>query len=404
MSAESPLGTTAIATPQSRAIRVLHVAAGLAPRQGGVAANVLGIARCARTVGIDNVVFALDTHEPAAARRHTRVTLKELTPTIQDLDVELFRARPPYRFMYSPELRSALAAEMPSFDVVHIHSLFLYPQLVAFRIAQRLGKPYLVTIHGCLDPALRGRSRIAKAIADRLWQRRMLDGAAVLHFTTETERDLAADLGYRAPSIVVPNGIDWDSFQVGNGGAAGGACVLYLGRVSHKKGIDVLIRALPLLRRDVPSARLVVAGPDDEGLTPNLIALARDLDVSDHVEFVGHLGPDERLRALAAADVWALPSRTENFGTTVVEAMAAGVPTVISPEVNLSDGVARAGAGVVCHREPEAFASALSAILSNPNEQARLRRAGMEFARAYDWGALARRFRAMYELVQGESA
>jgi hypothetical protein len=78
-------------------IRVLHVAAGLAPRQGGVAANVLGIARAARTVGIENVIMALDTREAAGAREHTRITRAELAPVARELDVQLFRAQRPLR-------------------------------------------------------------------------------------------------------------------------------------------------------------------------------------------------------------------------------------------------------------------------------------------------------------------
>src|SRR5207302_198290 len=99
---------------------------------------------------------------------------------------------------------------------------------------------------------------------------------------------------------------------------------------------DTLIEAFARVRRRLGDVRLVVAGPDDEGLTPSLREKTVALGVAGDVEFVGLLNASGRLAALTNADVWVLPSKTENFGTSVIEAMAAGVPVVISPAVNLA--------------------------------------------------------------------
>jgi glycosyltransferase involved in cell wall biosynthesis len=222
----------------------------------------------------------------------------------------------------------------------------------------------------------------------------MLNSAAGIHFTTTAERDLAADLGYSASSSVIPNGIAWKSFQLPNertpsSGGEPPSRVLYLGRLSHKKGLDVLIAALAHLRRQGTDASLVIAGPDDENLTPSLMTLAETLGISGAVQFTGLLAAEDRLAVLASARVWALPSRTENFGTAVIEAMAAGVPVVISPEVNLASALDAAGAGIVCRRDPVLFAKALDRILRDPVEHARLSEAGRSFSRAYDWDRVA---------------
>jgi hypothetical protein len=109
---------------------------------------------------------------------------------------------------------------------------------------------------------------------------------------------------------------------------------MYLGRLSHKKGLDILIRAFAIARRDGPACRLAIVGPDDEGLTVELSALARREGVADHVVFTGMLSGVEKLDALAAASIWALPSHTENFGIAAAEAFAAGRATVIKAAVS----------------------------------------------------------------------
>jgi glycosyltransferase involved in cell wall biosynthesis len=173
--------------------------------------------------------------------------------------------------------------------------------------------------------------------------------------------------------------------------------ILFLGRISHKKGIDILIRAIKCLAsRDVA---LVVAGPDDEGLTPYLRTLARDSGVDEKVFFVGPQFGPQRLAALADADVWALPSHAENFGNAVVEAMAAGVPIVVSTEVNLAPEILIAEAGRVSGCDDMEFANHCAAILDSPSERDRLITAGRTFAANYDWPQVARRLADMFAEV-----
>jgi glycosyltransferase involved in cell wall biosynthesis len=261
--------------------------------------------------------------------------------------------------------------------------------------------PYVVSPHGALDPWLRQRGRLRKAVAGLLWQRRMLDGAAALHFTSEAESRLAGRFSEGVPRVVVPLGVSWADFQelpppasVGEG-----PVVLALGRIAAKKGLDMLIRAFALTRRRFPAATLVVAGPDDEGLRPRLEELARSEGVGDAVVFPGMLTGRDKLAALAAADVWALASHTENFGIAVVEALAAGAPTLVSPAVNLAGEIERAGAGVVSETKPEAFAGALAYLLEDEERRAQYGERGRKFAQRYDWEALAPRIVELYEAV-----
>ena len=386
-------------------MKVLHVIPGLAARMGGPAVFVVELSRALAAEGVETRIFSTDMARAAAARRHARVQSADLPAGAEELDVRLFPARQPYRLAFSPAFDRALSREVSSFDVVHIHSLFLFPQFAGFRRALRAGRPYVVSPHGALDPWLRKRGRLRKAVTDVIWQRRMLQDASALHLTSDEEERLVVDIAPAVPRVVIPNGIVWaryqalpnpQSFRREYLGAHDGPMILYLGRLSHKKGLDILIRAFALVSQEVPEARLVIAGPDDEELTPRLVALARSEGVSANVTWVGMLRGSDKFGALAAADVWALPSHTENFGIAVVEALAAGLPVVVSPAVNISPEIAASRAGSVCPQEPGTLGDELLRLLQNPSERARLGERAREFALQFDWAALAPRYVQMY--------
>jgi glycosyltransferase involved in cell wall biosynthesis len=383
-------------------MRVLHVIPSLAARTGGTAVAVVELARAASKRGVDAVIFATDLGVPASAGKGTRVASGGLIEGADDLRPRIFPVRRPYRLARSPELCRALRAEVGSFDVVHVHALYLDPLRVAAKEARRRRVPYVVSPHGTFDPWLRNRRRVRKAFADLLWQRRMLRRAAALHFTSEEEARLAGAAAPGVPRVVVPLGIHWDQFQHLPAPAvfgSGGPVVLSLGRVAAKKGLDVLITAFALIRDRFPRAELVIAGPDDEGLVPQLSELAQREGVAGRVHFPGMLVGRDKLAALAAADVWALSSYTENFGIAVVEALAAGLPTVISPAVNLAADIERAGAGVVAVAKPQPFAGALIHLLEDEPRRLAYAERGRAFARGYDWDAVGDGIVELYERV-----
>lgn len=293
-------------------MKVLHVIPNLAARTGGppvaVVESSLALERC----GVETTIFTTDMAEAASASYHARVDAADLPQGAETLDLRLFPARAPYRLAFSPELWGALRREAKDYDVVHIHSLFLFPQFAAYRGARGGGVPYVVSPRGSLDPYLRARNRPVKLIADALWQRGMLRHASALHVTSDEEARLTDDVAPGVPREVIPNGIRWDDFQdlppgqefrARHLGGHDGPVLMFLGRLSHKKGLDVLIRAYAVVRRDVPACRLTIVGPDDEGLQPKLAALAVREGVADDVTFTGMLRERDKLSALAAADV-----------------------------------------------------------------------------------------------------
>ena len=386
-------------------MRVLQVVPSLASRTGGPAASVVESSLALRRCGVAATIFATDMAGPASAPHHRRASASDLPAGAQDLDVRIFPTRRPYRLAFSPALYRALHQEVCEYDVVHIHSLYLFPQFAAYHGAVRHGIPYVVSPRGSLDPYLRRRGRLRKAVTHVLWQRSLLGHASFLHLTSEGEAHLVADVAPPVPRIVIPNGICWADYQhlpsaeqFRQRYLAGddGPIVMNLGRISQKKGLDILIRAFAIVSKDVPGCWLVVVGPDDEGLTPRLQALAEREGVASRVVFTGIMRGEDKLAALASADVWALPSHTENFGIAVVEALAAGLPTVISPAVNIAPAIAAAGAGVVCELTPEAFAPEIVGLLRDDRRRAALGSEAREFAKGYDWATVGPKLAEMY--------
>jgi glycosyltransferase involved in cell wall biosynthesis len=285
---------------------------------------------------------------------------------------------------------------MNGFDVLHLHSVFLWPTSAAARAAERAGVPYVVSPRGMLVPDLiarRGRWR--KRAWMLLAERQTLARAAALHATSALEADEAARLGLPLPPVfVVPNGVD---VRQGGGGTPREPFLLFLGRVSWKKGLD---RLIPALAR-CPSVELKIAGNDEEGLRPELERLAAAAGVAGQVAFLGPVAGEEKASLLRRAAILVLPSRSENFGNAVLEAMAAGCPVAVTPEVGLAETVRETGAGIVVDADPARLGEALRDLLADAARRAEM---GCRGARAaadrFGWPAVAREMEAVYEGVR----
>lgn len=388
-------------------MRVAQVIPMFSSRFGGPVTLVADAAESLAAEGVDVTIFATDLGKAPWAGDWRSIEPSELPPNADLLDFELFPVKWPQRLLYSPELARRLEEAVPGFDLVHVHSLWLHPQYAGQRAARRAGVPYIVSPHGALDPYLRQRGKARKAATSLLWQDAMLKHARLLHVTTGDEQELIADIAPSVPREIVPNGLwidrlapasaDGARFRSRHLGGFDGPLVMFLGRLNFKKGVDVLIDAFALIAGDHPAAHLAIVGPDDEGLRASLEAQVARLGLGQRITFTGALYGEDRTDALAAADVWTLSSHSENFGIAVVEAMAAGAATVISPAVNLAPDVLAAGAGVVAEQLPEPFSAAIGSLLADPQQRSRVAAAGQAFVRRYDWSVVGPQFRAMYE-------
>jgi glycosyltransferase involved in cell wall biosynthesis len=299
------------------------------------------------------------------------------------------RQQRPYTFSWP--ITPWLAHHVRAFDLVHIHGLFSYVVLPAAFWAGRLGVPYIVRPLGALCTwGMQYRRPRLKRLSLRLIERRVLAGSARVHYTSEQERSEAHELGIRSPSVVVPLGLDIEAlhFERSDPNTFGSylrrekrPTILYLGRLDPKKGLELLIGALPSVVREHPDALLVLAGSGNGAYEAWLRGETARLGLDPHVLWAGFLEGDQKAAAFARADVLVLPSRSENFGLSVIEGLARGVPVIVSNQVAICRELEAASAGIVVSCDAGSVARGISKVLGDPELQCRLCEAGRLLAR-----------------------
>lgn len=305
---------------------------------------------------------------------------------IDGVGVQYFPVRQPRRLYYSPDMAKALEMRTAEFDILHLHSTFLYPTLKAARCAISKRVPYVIAPRGMLVKHLVNRkNRILKKAWIALFERRTIEQAAALHVTSALEALEIRKFGFSLPPILeIPNGFEPPAVRPVC--ARKTETLLFLGRLDRKKGIERLISAMALL----DGARLIIAGNDEVGYTPELRALCERLGVSRRVEFAGPVEGDDKWQLYLQATVFVLPSYSENLANTVLEAMAMECPAVVTPEVGLAEVVEQHGAGVVCTGDPDSLADAIRSILENPVAASRMGRNGRAVVeRQFRWDDIA---------------
>jgi glycosyltransferase involved in cell wall biosynthesis len=384
-------------------VKILHVVPTYVPawKHGGPIRSVHGLCKALAARGHQVTVFTTDVDTEGAVPSGRAVAL-------DGVEVWYFPVAAPRRLYRSPRMGEALKQRIAGFDVVHLHSVFLWPTAAAARAAERAGVPCLLAPRGMLvGDLLRRRGRWRKAAWLRLVERRTLARAAGLHVTAGLEAEEAGKLGLPLPRVfVVPNGIDPEPAPLQEAVAtpvrdllAGPPVLLYLGRLSWKKGLD---RLIPALAR-VPGAVLAVAGNDEEGIRPGLEALARESGVAGRVRFLGAVDGADKAALLHGCAALVLPSYSENFGNSVLEAMAAGRPVAVTPEVGLAGVVREEGAGIVAGGDPAVFGDALRGLLADPDREAMGRRGAEAAVRRFGWAAVAAEMEAVYRVLSSGS-
>lgn len=302
--------------------------------------------------------------------------------------------------------------EQHAIDIVHCHEVRTVENLRVAPVASRLGVPVVVSPHGTL-PHGTGRTGI-KQLWDRLLGQRLLPHFDRVIALTATEADDAraiwAGCGVALPDeriSIVPNGVHLDDFAALPPGGpfrarwelGDGPVVLFLGRLHERKGLQLLIPAFARVVRDAPGARLLIVGPD-EGMLPALQAQVRTHELAGHVIFTGLLTGADKLAALAAADVFALPAVGEGFSMAVLEAMACGLPVLLTPGCNFPEA-AEAGAGLIVAREVDALQAALHSLLTGSDHRAGMGHRARALVEAhYTWPQVAAQMLAAYDATR----
>ena len=390
-------------------MKILHVVASLQPASGGPAVSVSRLATEQARLGHDVSIAAFDEGYRGVA-----------LPT-----VGVRRVLIPSSFFsehgrgWSPSFRRTVKAEARQADIVHNHGLWMWPNAYAREAAVAAGKPLVISPRGMLEPWSLNRSKVRKAVAWRLFEKRNVQSAAMFHATAESEAESirqavfpvrrarsgqpheaeqecgnADRLRSAVPVVVAPNGVDLpdlglkperEVLQDRFPELKGRRWVAFMSRLHPKKGLDVLLRAWEPLqtglaagqRREARAQRgqdkktgpvLVLAGPDLIGYRKDVERMVRELGVEDSVVITGELLGEDKNCLLANADVFVLPSYSENFGIAVAEAMSWGRPVIASTGTPWGQ-VAEVGAGWWVNPEENELSQALAEALGSGQER-----------------------------------
>ncbi|HUN21917.1 MAG TPA: glycosyltransferase [Anaerolineales bacterium] len=259
----------------------------------------------------------------------------------------------PYSISFS--LAKWLNANIQNYSIVHLHGIFTFPTDYAAWLAKRKNIPYIIRPLGILNQyGVQKRKKQLK----KLWLRLLtptLQGAKAIHFTSTAEKTEAQEVIQNINGVILPLGINMAEFeQLPTKQAfleqypqlSEQKILLFLSRIDPKKGLEMLLPAFKNCCQLHQNLHLIIAGSGEPTYERSIKNLVSQLDIEHSITFTGHVSGNQKLLLFAGADLFVLPSYSENFGVSVIEAMAAGLPVLISKNVAISNEITSASAGL----------------------------------------------------------
>ena len=345
-------------------LRILHVTGGVNANYGGPTAALLALLEIlqGQPAQIGVAIAMTDAVDEPVLQR-----LRALSSDVWSYSRE--RLHP---WAFSAAFSRELPKLVQAYDVVHVHSMWTWAPYWALRTAGRASKPVIIRPAGALDPFdLQKHRGLKKLIGPRLL-RRHFEPPNVFHCTARREATNLETYGGRARREVLPLPVADDAL-VGSVTRADARAelgippeakvILFLGRMNYKKGLEVLIPALALVRRTAPEIMLLLAGDGEDEIKGMVQRMTAELGLREAIRQLGFVAGRHKAATLAASDLFVLPSMNENFGVSVIESLQAGVPVLISRDVYIADDIADGQTVSVCERTPEAVAQGILKIL-----------------------------------------
>jgi glycosyltransferase involved in cell wall biosynthesis len=361
-------------------MRILQCTATLEPASGGPARSVPQLAAALHKVG----------HE---------IAIWSPLPGPKEL-VDYGLESGPRRF--SGSLTDALAEFGPP-DLVHDHGIWLPCHHQVARLSARRAIPLIISLRGMLAPWALRYKRWKKQIAWWLYQRRDLRSARCLHATAPQEVEASHAVRLRNPIALIPNGVDLPTVAGRRPEVNGERKILFLGRIHPVKGLQNLVEAWHLIRP--VGWRCILAGPDEAGHQRELQAALRARNLESSFEFPGMIADDDKWKLLGQADLFVLPSFTENFGMAVTEALAVGLPVITTRGTPWQELRARqCGWWIEIGVEPLAAALREAISLSDQERREMGERGRCLVEEKYSWSKIARDMLDVYRWVIGQGS
>ena len=314
-----------------------------------------------------------------------------------------------YRLSLPRGMPAAVKREIRNFDIIHLHNIRTFQNIIIHHYARKYGIPYVLQAHGSLVTFF--QKRWQKRIFDVTCGQRILRDAAKLLAVTPIEAEQYRNTGASEDKIeVIPNGLDLSEFENlaergefrrKHGLSDDQRIILFLGRIHRTKGLDLLTRAFTDLSKVLNNIKLVIIGPDD-GYLPALKKLIADLGIGSEVLFTGHLYGKDKMEAYVDTDVFVLPSVYEIFGITILEALACGTPVIVTDRCGIAD-VLNGQAGLVVPYDKDQLRDALRHMLGDDKLRQQFGERGKLLVREqFNWKKIAEQMENVYERCRRE--
>jgi len=376
-------------------IKLTHVTSSVSRLAGGLLDCVRLLSKSlSQNEGVCQEVLGLEDEK-------TAIDLPQWNP----IQVKPFRVIGPKSIGYAPKMFPTLCHSNP--DIVHLHGLWKYPSVITSRWSHKTHRPYIVSPQGMLEPWALQRSRNKKKLAMLLFQRACLRNAACIHATAAMEVQSIRAAGFKNPVALIPNGVDLPPEEI-NGNReqsaalrakSGTRTVLFLSRIHPKKGLLNLIEAWRQLAP--PGWRLVIVGPDEIGHLSQVQHAVQKAGLEKCVEFPGEAWGDARWQFYRDADLFVLPTFSENFGIVIVEALACGVPVITTKGAPWEDlTLHKCGWWIEVGVNPLIQALNEAILLSNAQRQEMGQRGFSLVTAKYLWPGISQSMRSVYEWMQ----
>lgn len=317
-----------------------------------------------------------------------------------------------YDSILSVSLCRWLTRHAASYDVIHTHSMFSPTVSIARWICQKREVPYVITPHGMLEPWALAYKASKKRIYYQTFEAPALKAAGAIHVLNLKEANSIDSLGFHQTETI-PNGIhrmefeslaSQDNFFHQFPETKGKKIILFLGRIDPKKGLDILAPAFAKIHQRFPDTHLVIAGPDSIGFLPTARSYFEQAGCLNALTFTGMIAGKLKYSALSAASVYVSPSYSEGFSMSVLEAMATGLPCVITEKCNFPEA-ATAKAAYVVEVNADAVSQALhQAIQQSQQSEAMGKRARKLILDHYTWRSAAEKLIQLYQRTRLPSA
>lgn len=377
-------------------MRVIHTVGGIAEHFGGPSRTVTRLCSSIGCLG-ESVDLVAGVDRSSVDRL--------IRPAGSNVKLHLVDAHHLGSLQFCPGFSSTLNkmfVEQPKPLLIHDHGVWGHTNFAAWWVARKQNIPYVLNPRGMLEPWALEFKAAKKKLAWLVYQRRIAAAAAAVVATSEQECENVKRLFPRIPVAIIPNGVDLPSESYGvadKSDAVIGGTVLFMSRIHQKKNLAGLLYAWKLLPAEVVNRWcLLIAGPDEAGHGQVVASLVRSLNLQNAVKLIGSIDEDRKAAIFKSADVFVLPSFSENFGVVVAEAMGYGLPVIATTGTPWQE-LSRSGCGWWVDPDPESLADALAQAMGRSFAE---RRAMGAIGRAYvsehfSWDGIGASTVALYE-------